>query len=27
MVYQLFIVYLWRGAPSWWLRICHAIVG
>jgi hypothetical protein len=20
-------IYLWRGAPSWWLRITHAIIG
>jgi hypothetical protein len=27
MVFQGFVVYLWRGAPAWWLRIGQAILG
>jgi hypothetical protein len=26
-VFQGFIVYLWRGSPAWWLRICQSILG
>jgi hypothetical protein len=27
IVFQGFIIYLWRGSPSWWLNACHAILG
>lgn len=27
LVAQLFVVYLWRTGPAWWVRIAHAIVG
>ena len=27
VVFQGFIIYLWRGAPSWWLKIGQAILG
>lgn len=27
LVAQLFVVYLWRVGPAWWVRIGHAIVG
>jgi len=26
-VAQLFVIYLWRIGPEWWVRIAHAIVG
>jgi hypothetical protein len=27
VVLQLFVIYLWRIGPEWWLRFAHAIVG
>ena len=27
IAYQLFIVYLWHGNPSWWLNTCRSIIG
>jgi hypothetical protein len=27
IVGQSFAIYLWRGQPSWWLRITHTILG
>lgn len=27
IVFQVFIVYLWRGSPAWWLKSCQSILG
>jgi hypothetical protein len=27
IVFQALTVYLWRGAPAWWLSITQAILG
>jgi hypothetical protein len=27
IVFQVFIVYLWRGNPAWWLKACQSIIG
>jgi hypothetical protein len=27
IAFQVFIVYLWRGNPAWWLKACQSIIG